>query len=322
MTLTQLQYALAVEEHLNFQRAAESCHVSQPSLSAQIKKLESTLGVTLFNRSTNSGVSVTDEGQMVLEQARRILGESQKLEDFCQSLKNEVSGVLKVGMIPTVGPFLVPLFLSRLHKKFPHLRLEIIEDSTRALVEGLRLGSLDVAILSPPAKAPAQLMERFLYYEPFLLYGSQGHPVLANAEIRLSALADHAVTLLDETHCLRDQVMEACSGSKADKLDIQLKQGSLQTLISLVESQHGFTLIPKLSENVLHLKHRREGLRHIIAQTPYRKISLVYNKGLVRRSLVEALHQTIHESLPDSVTTKSSPKGLVLEPSREHFRGS
>lgn len=320
MTLVQLEYALAVEEHLNFQRAADACHVAQPSLSAQLKKLEDNLGVTLFQRSTNSGVAITDVGRTVLDQARLILNEVQKLEDLCANFKNEISGTLRVGIIPTVGPFLVPLFLARLKKEYPHLNLEILEDSTGVLIEELHHGRIDAAILSPPQKAPAPLIDKLLYYEPFIVYGSKGHPVLAGKEVRLSTLSDYAVTLLDETHCMRDQVVEACSGEKSLASQVSLKQGSLQTLISLVEAEKSFTLIPKLAEQIIHLEHRREGLRSIVAQTPYRKISLVYNKNLVRKKLVDALHAAIQESLPETVTTKMSPKGLVVEPSKSHFK--
>ena len=320
MTLTQLQYALAVEEHLNFQRAADACHVAQPSLSVQLKKLEDSLGVTLFQRSTNSGVTVTDMGRAVLEQARFIFSETRKLEDICANFKNEASGTLRVGVIPTIGPFLIPLFLGLLKKLHPNLNLELLEDSTKVLIEELHFGRIDVAILSPPNKAPAHLMEKLLYYEPFMVYGNKGHPILDQDDIKLSALSDYVVTLLDETHCMRDQVMAACSKNKKSISETVLKQGSLQTLISLVEAQNSFTLIPKLAEPVLCLKYPREGIRSIIAQTPYRKVSLVYNKNLVRKKLVDTLHLTIQASLPSTVVKTRSPRGIVIEPAKSHFK--
>jgi LysR family transcriptional regulator, hydrogen peroxide-inducible genes activator len=320
MTLSQLEYALAVEEHLGFQRAAEACHIAQPSLSAQIKKLEENLGVTLFQRSANSGVMVTDIGREVLKQARLIIDESKKLKDLCENFQDEIRGTLRVGIIPTVGPFLLPLFLDKLKKSYPGLHLEILERPTKDLMEELHYGHLDVAILSPPAKAPAHLMEKLLYYEPFLVYGAKGHPILEEKNIRLPSLSEHAVTLLDETHCMRDQVVSACSLGYKNLSDMQLKQGSLQTLISLVESQQGFTLIPQLAEPILHLKHRRDGIREISHQTPYRKLSLVYNMNSVRKKMVEALHKTIQASLPDTVATKKQPSSVILDASKEHFR--
>jgi LysR family transcriptional regulator, hydrogen peroxide-inducible genes activator len=257
MTLAQLEYALAVQEHLNFQRAAEACHIAQPSLSAQIKKLEEHLGITLFQRSANSGVMVTDMGRQALEQARLVIDEAKKLQDLCANFKDEVSGILRVGVIPTVGPFLLPLFLEKLKKSHPGMQLEILEKPTKDLMEELHYGRLDVAILSPPAKAPAHLIEKLLCYEPFLVYGAKGHPILQEKNIKLSTLSEYAVTLLDETHCMRDQVVSACSRGNKNVSELQLKQGSLQTLISLVESQQSFTLIPQLAEPVLHLKYRR-----------------------------------------------------------------
>lgn len=320
MTLTQLEYALAVEQHLNFQRAADACFVSQPSLSAQIKKLEETLGITLFQRSTNSGVVVTDAGQAALNQARSILADAQRLKDLCSQFNNETSGTLKLGIIPTVSPYLIPLFLNSLKKNHPDLHIELTEDSTKNLMTELSFGRIDAAILSPPNKAPAHLIEKLLYYESFVVYGHKKHPLFLQSEIKLSTLSDYAVTLLDETHCMRDQVVSACSSLQLDVSPITLKQGSLQTLIALVESQNSFTLIPKLAEDVLQLKYRKEALRTIVAPTPYRKVSLIYNKNLVRKKLVDALHTVIQKSLPDSVSTKMTAKGMVIEPSKQYFK--
>ncbi len=321
MTLTQLEYILAVEEHQNFNRAAEACQVAQPSLSMQIKKIEDFLGVRIFQRSTNSQIIITDIGRKVLDKALHIQKESENLKNICLNFNNEMSGVLRIGIIPTIGPYLFPLFLEKLKETYPLLKIEIIEDSTNVLMKQIYLRQIDVAILSPPQTAPPELIEKLLYYEPFLLYAAKTHPILSDdPEIKLSALSDYNVTLLNETHCMRDQVIQACSAQKPQSPDIFLKSGSLQTLISIVEIQNGFTLIPQLSEKTLNLKFRDRGLRRIGGKTPYRKISFLFNKNIVRKKIIDAVHDIIQKSLPDTVLIKSDRRGFVITPKKDHFK--
>jgi len=322
MTLQQLKYVLAVEQHLSFNLAAEACHVAQPSLSAQIKKLEDELGVSIFDRSTSSGVRVTEVGRSILEHARLILSQVQKLEDESSVFNNEVRGTLRVGIIPTVSPYLVPHFLQRVRRDYPSLQLELSEDKTETLVNELHHGRIDAAILSTPKKSPENLIEKLLYYEPFSVYACVGHPLLEKKEIKLSQVSNYAVTLLDETHCLRDQVISACGNQvkESTQESIRLKNGGLQTLVSIVDRNNSFTLLPKLAENVLHLEHPRTGLREIVAPTPFRKISLLYHASFGRKTLIDALAKAIQNSLPDSVSTQKTPKGLVVDPLADHFK--
>ncbi|MFZ3229812.1 MAG: LysR substrate-binding domain-containing protein [Pseudobdellovibrio sp.] len=322
MTLQQLKYILAIEQHLSFNLAADFCHVAQPSLSAQVKKLEDELGITLFDRSTSSGVRVTSIGRSILAHARSVLSEAQKLEDECSFFNKEVSGTLRIGIIPTISPYLVPHFINTVYKDYPQLELEISEDKTENLIHELHHGRIDAAILSTPKKAPENLIEKLLYYEPFTVYASQGHPLLEKKEIRLSSISDYAVTLLDETHCLRDQVVSACGLNikESNQGQIRLKNGGLQTLVSIVDRNNSFTLIPKLAESVLHFEHRKTGTREIIAPTPFRKISLLFHSSYGRKSLIDALQKTIQSSLPESVSTQKNPKGLIVDPSLNHFK--
>lgn len=323
MTLQQLKYILAVEQHLSFNLAADSCHVAQPSLSAQVKKLEDELNIIIFDRSTSSGVRVTEVGRSILAHARTILSEVQKLEDESSLFNKEVRGTLRVGIIPTVSPYLVPHFLGRVSKDHPNLDLELSEDKTENLINELHHGRIDAAILSTPKKTPENLIEKLLYYEPFAIYASPKHPLLDKKEIKLSSISDYAVTLLDETHCMRDQVISAC-GSKmieSNTGSIRLKNGSLQTLVSIVDRNDSFTLIPKLAEEILHLEHRKS-IREIVAPTPFRKISLLYHSSYGRKTLVDALQKSIQTSLPDSVSTQKFPKGLVVDPLLDHFKKS
>jgi len=321
MTLQQLKYILAVEQYLSFNLAAEACRVAQPSLSAQVKKLEEELGVVIFDRSTSSGVKVTEVGQAVLLRARRVLAEVQQLEDESGSFQNEIRGTLKLGLIPTVSPFLVPHFMGPLIKEHPQLKIEIIEDRTENLVQELHQGRIDAAILSTPKKAPESLIEKALFYEPFMVYASVGHALLQTNSLKLSQISEHAVTLLDETHCMRDQVVAACGKNMTEKQgsSVQLVSGGLQTLISIVEKNQSFTLIPKLAEPILHFQHKKGGLRDIASPTPFRKISLLYHKAFARKRLLDTLQKVIQESLPETVSLKSPPRSVVLDPSLKHF---
>lgn len=322
MTLQQLKYILALEKHLSFNAAADACAVAQPSLSAQVKKLEEELGVVLFDRSTSSGVKITEVGKAILDRAKIILAEVQKLEDECHLFNKEIKGVLRIGMIPTVSSFLVPYFLKQLKKDYPFLQVEISEDKTENLIHELHHGRIDAAILSTPKTAPENLIEKLLYYEPFIVYASQGHPLLNAKEVKYSSLADYAVTLLDETHCLRDQVVSACGTNFKEIKDNQvwLKNGSLQTLVSLVDKNNSFTLIPKLAENILHFEHRRTGFREITSPTPFRKISLLYHSSYGRKILLDAFQKSVQSSLPETVSIQKNPKSVVLDPSLDHFK--
>lgn len=318
MTLQQFKYVLAVEAHKNFGLAAQACHVAQPSLSQQIKKLEDDLGITLFNRSTTGGVQTTEAGKFAIEKIREILTAVQSLEDECQVFNKVVRGTLRVGIIPTIGPYLVPYFLEDLRKTYPELQVEIIEEKTEHLIRELSHGRIDTAILSTPKKTPGDFMERTLYYEPFMIYASHGHVLLQNNEVPMHQLSNFSVTLLDETHCMRDQVSEACGLNEVNKnASVKLATGSLQTLISIVDNSDSYTLIPKLAESVLHFEHPRSGLREI-KTTPYRKVSLLYHPNFGRKSLIDSFYGVLKASLPETVSQKN-PKGAVMDVSKDYF---
>jgi LysR family hydrogen peroxide-inducible transcriptional activator len=321
MTLTQLKYILAVENHLNFIQAAEECHVAQPSLSAQIKKLEEELGVVIFDRGRH-GVSVTEQGHQILEQARVILNEAERLNEVANTQQKAVKGTLKLGMIPTIGPYLLPHFLEPLHKQYPDLNIQLTEDKTESLVRLLEQGKLDAAILSTPEKAPANLMEKVLYYEPFVIFAHESHALLKNQNVKIDSLKNFYPILLDETHCMRDQVEEICAHQQTSPNHVYLVQGTLSTLITIVDHQNSFTLLPSLALDVLSTAQKKNQVRPIVNPIPTRKVSLVYHKSFVKRSMIEALNKVVVDSLPPEVEHRLKPRMEALDPKNRHFSGT
>jgi LysR family hydrogen peroxide-inducible transcriptional activator len=255
---------------------------------------------------------LTEAGQVAITKMRQILSSVQALDDECKAFNKVVRGSLKIGIIPTIGPYLIPYFLENLNKSYPELHIQLIEEKTEYLMRELSFGRIDAAILATPKKTPGDFVERPLYYEPFVLYASQGHELLSQHDVPASKLSQFSVTLLDETHCMRDQVSEACGLAAAKARGaIQLATGSLQTLISIVDKSHSYTLIPKLAENVLHFDHPRSGLREIKAVTPYRKVSLLLHPSFSRKSLIDAFYSVLQSSLPDGVSQKSPRSGVM-----------
>ncbi len=317
MTLTQLQYILAVESHGSFVKAAAVCNVAQPSLSAQIIKLEKELGVQIFERS-NVVFKVTDVGQEILKQARIILSEADRIEDLCQVYKKEVRGTLRLGIIPTISPYLIPHFMNQITDSFPHLKLEIHENKTENLIIDLVKGLLDVAILSTPKVAPPQLMEKVLYYEPFVFFAGSQHALLKKKKISIADLKEYEPTLLDDTHCMRDQVEQVCQ-NKTSTENFILKSATLGTLIQVVSHQQGYTLLPMMALDGLSESLKKNQVVPFNEPIPTRKISLVYLKSMTKRSLIDAVQSVIVHSLPSGVLPRAESKMKVLYPSMSHF---
>jgi LysR family hydrogen peroxide-inducible transcriptional activator len=322
MTLQQIRYALAVQDELSFVRAAEKCNVSQPSLSVQIKNLEDEIGILIFDRSRSSQVHLTPAGQILLNKLRATLSDFQQIIDQAKSYQSSPTGTLKVGIIPTICPYLMPHLLKHSKKNYPNLSLEINEDTTDNLLRLINSGQLDCGILSTPNKTPKNLIEKFLYFEPFVLYASADHPLLEREKVSSFDLAKFEVSMLDETHCMRDQVLAACRiRSKNKKINqSRLISGSLQTLISIVDETQSYSLIPAMAAEYLHFKHPKSGVRKIVNPTPERKVSLVYNKSYARKTLIQAISICITEGLADSaVSYKSSASSVVVFPEKKRF---
>jgi LysR family hydrogen peroxide-inducible transcriptional activator len=244
MNIRDLKYLVAVAEHGHFGKAAEACFVSQPALSMQIKKLESTLGVTLFERSNNSFL-ITPEGSVIVDYARQILNQIGDMLEAAQMIKDPYAGEIRLGVFPTLAPFLLPLIIPKITEFFPKLLIYLIEEKTEVLIEQLEHGKLDAAFLAGPLKE-AGFDETPLFEEEFLLAISKKHPLKKNKIILESDLNHQELLLLEEGHCLRGQALAVCHGTGARE-NQYFRATSLETLRQMIISGIGITLMPKLA---------------------------------------------------------------------------
>ncbi len=289
MTITQLKYTLAVAEYGNFTTASEKCFVTQPTLSMQVQKLEEELGVTIFNRSTKP-LQVTDVGEKVLYQARKIVEESSRMNDVISEEKGIIGGTLKVGIIPTVSPTLLPLFLNVFIKKHKNVELKIEEYNTDTLSKKLEDNTIDCAIAATPLNN-SKIIEKPIYYEPFVAYVPDHHFLSGNKSLELDDLSNSDLLILQDGHCFRNQVLNLCSIDDVNK-QYELKSGSFETLINLSNNGPWMTIIPYLHSNNLSNKN----IQNIIPfedPAPAREISMIYSKSQLKLPVINALTDTI-----------------------------
>jgi len=294
VNLQDLQYLLAIAEHQHFGRAAEACNVSQPTLSNQIRKLEKSLGVTLLER-TNKRVSFTPVGSQILSHARDALHQTREIESIAQGARDPLVGPLRLGVIPTLAPYLMPLILRPLRKRYPGLVLELWEDQTHTLVEGLRSRKLDAALLATPAAAP-ETTEIELFREPLLAALPPDHHLARAQSLEEGALADDLL-VLTEGHCLANQALETCGARSSPGHNPQnsMHAGTLETLVHLVAAGYGTTLIPQLAADSLG----RLGIVIIpFTHKPFRTIRLASRPGFPRPQALRALEKVIKAAVP------------------------
>jgi len=298
MNLRDLDYICAVAEHKHFGRAAESCHVSQPTLSGQIKKLEDQLGVTLFERSHKS-IRVTDIGQEIITIAHEARDAARRIKAVAVSSQDPLAGNLSLGLIPTIAPYLIPLFVGQLQNAMPNMSFTYSEDITDRLNEGLLTGDLDVAVLAtPPEEDSLTAIE--LYSEPFWLLFPDNHELGTLKDASMKDVKEDDILLLTEGHCFRDQALSICRPSHKRRRQ-SLRATSLETLINLVASGQGVTLVPALAmrggwPNELGLKSHE-----LTDKGAERQIYLTYRKRFPRVEAVKTLAEVIQAGLPESV---------------------
>ena len=296
MTLQQLEYVLAVDNYRQFALAAEKCFVTQPTLSMMLKKLEDELGIKIFDRSKQPVVP-TPEGEEVIRRARKVLAESHHLQGFAKELKGEVAGQLHLGIIPTLAPYLLPLFLKSFTQKHPQLKIFIREMSTNEIISKLKTGELDMGLLATPLHEQ-HISEYPLFNEELFVYASRNEKLpkkkyLLPREIDLSHL-----WLLEEGHCLRNQVYNLCELKKLqpDTQNLHYEAGSIETLINLIDRHEGVTIIPYLA--TLHLKPvQKRNVREFANPKPVREISLVASENFPRKKLLDELKDEIAKNL-------------------------
>ena len=262
MTITQLLYVLAVAEHKNFTKAAQNCHVTQPTLSMQVQKLEEELNVQIFDR-TKKPIELTSVGQKIVSQAKNIVAEAERINDIVDQEKGFIGGEFKLGIIPTIMPTLLPMFLKTYVKKYPKVKLKIEELTTEEIINRLQDGNLDGAIAATPLQIDS-IRERVLYYEPFVGYISPNHRLKFKMQIETSDLDINDMLVLEDGHCFRQGVLNLCKTKKEQELDnFQLESGSIEMLVKLVNEGMGMTLLPYL--NTLDLKdNEKENLRFLL----------------------------------------------------------
>jgi LysR family hydrogen peroxide-inducible transcriptional activator len=294
MNLQDLRYLVALAEHRHFGRAAEACNVSQPTLSSQLRKLENLLGVTLLER-TNKRVSLTPVGSHILVHARRALAETGQMEAIARAARDPLVGPLKLGVIPTLAPYLMPLILESLRREYPGLTIELWEDQTRSLIEGLRSHRLDAALLATPADSP-EVTEIALFEEPLLAALPRRHRLASHKSVAEGALAGELLVLADG-HCLANQALEACgqkSGIPRNRLQGQMQAASLETLVNLVAAGYGATLIPALAADSLSL--RSIVLKPLDGKSS-RTIRLASRPGFPRPQALRAIEKVIRKAV-------------------------
>ena len=291
MTITQLKYVLSVAEYQNFTVAAEHSFVTQPTLSMQIQKLEDELGVKIFNRSKKP-IELTEVGSKIVEQAKVIVDESNRILDIVHQQKGYIGGEFKIGIIPTIMPTLLPMFLQSFTKKYPKVKLVIEELTTEEIVRKLTDGHIDAAIAATPLENEA-IKERPLYYEPFVGFIPQNHRLFNNKQICPDELEMEDILLLEDGHCFKDSILNLCRNHKIDnKKKFQLESGSFDTLIKLSKEGLGMTLLPYL--HTLDLNDLdKTYLREFKNPPPAREVSLIYHKSQLKMQLIEALKKTI-----------------------------
>jgi LysR family hydrogen peroxide-inducible transcriptional activator len=294
MNLRDLRYFVALAETRHFGKAAERSFVSQPTLSAQIKKLENYLGVQLIERQPRK-VTLTETGSKILPLARRIVQESDEIVSLARNEHDPLSGKLQVGLIPTIGPYLLPLVARKLRKQLPRLKVMLYEHQTQPLLEKLRAGDIDLGILALPVPLDG-LEARSLYDENFTLAVPTNSPLAKRSNVRIDDLKGETLLLLEDGHCLRDQALEVCS-----RIDVKESEDyratSLETLRQMVAAGLGITLLPQLATRGPFGSGQGLTVKEFARPVPSRTVGAVWRKSTARTDAIKAVCDTIHASM-------------------------
>ena len=300
MTITQLKYVLAVAENQNFTKAAEKTFVTQPTLSMQIQKLEDELDVLIFDRGKKP-IELTEIGKKIVQQARNIVNEANRISDIVDQQKGFIGGEFKLGVIPTVMPTLLPMFLRNFINRYPKVKLKIEELPTETIIEKLEDGHLDAAIAATPL-GKESIIERPLYYEPFVGYIPQNHRLHNQKKLSTGDLDLDDMLLLEDGHCFRDGVINLCKTSRNFEEDtFSLESGSFETLVKLANEGLGMTLLPYLHTLDIS-ENEKQYLHHFAEPVPAREVSLLYHKSELKMQIIEVLRSTIAGVVKGAIT--------------------
>ncbi|WP_420153655.1 hydrogen peroxide-inducible genes activator [Siphonobacter sp.] len=297
MTITQLEYLVAIADYGHFGKAADACSVTQPSLSMQIQKLEDELEVQLLDRKKQP-TQPTEIGALIVQQARHVLQSCEKLKGIVDERKNELAGEVRLGVIPTVAPYLVPLFLKQFLTTYSDIRLKITEQNTESIIEQLKNGQLDIGLMATPFQDD-MLKEYPLFYEELLVYVSPEHSLYYKKYAVPEELDPNELWLLEEGHCLRSQIEHLCQLTRqaADLHQIEYKAGSLETLKKMVNTSGGMTILPELATQDF-TEDQLELIRYFQTPAPVREVGLVTSRNYLKEKIVAALSEEIQKVVP------------------------
>jgi LysR family transcriptional regulator, hydrogen peroxide-inducible genes activator len=305
VNLQDLRYLVAIAEHRHFGRAADACYVSQPTLSTQLKKLERELGVDLLERGPRQ-VLLTDAGERILERARVVLAEEANIRNIAKRAQDPEAGSIRIGLFPTLAPYLLPHVVPKLHARFPNLELLLVEEKTEVVLQQLRDGSLDVGVLALPVH-DAQLHGEYLFAEDFVLAIPSTHPLAQTDEpVDVSVLADEDVLLLEEGHCLRDQALSVCQLAGGVER-AGFRATSLETLRQMVAAGVGMTLLPELAVQPPVPPSEDICLRRFREPVPRREIAMFSRRTSVYRDFLPTLAEILRDLPAGLVRDGSAP---------------
>jgi LysR family hydrogen peroxide-inducible transcriptional activator len=312
MTITQLEYIIAVQTFGSFSEAASKCHVTQPTLSMQIQKLESELEVIIFRRD-KFPINPTDIGTKIIEQAKHIIKEKERLNVIIQTEKGEFVGSFKVAIIPTISSYLLPMFLSNFTKKYPNIELIIDEVTTDEVISGLGKRYFDIGIIALRSSIDNVISES-LYYEPFVAFVPSDHKLMKKSKINQDDLNANDFLLLKEGHCLRDQALSICKTSENDWVEknnkVIFESGNLETLIKLVDKKFGMTLLPSLAAKYIKERKKNNQLKEFRDPVPKREVGIIYANTFSKKHFLIAIREEILKVIPEEF--KQNKKGLVI----------
>lgn len=300
MTLTQLEYILAVDQYRHFAQAARACYITQPTLSMQLHKLEEELGIKIFDRSKQP-VLPTEQGLEVIEQARKIIAERDLLLEITHHKKDEVSGFLRLGIIPTLAPYLLPLFVNSFIKKFPLVKLQVTELNTTSLVQKVKEGSIDAGILVTPLQDNS-VQEEPLFYEEMVAYVSKSNSVYQKNYVLPGDIDPNKLWLLEEGHCFRSQIANLCELKRKSNQgsSFEYEAGSFETLRRMVDLYDGITVLPELAIGGLSAR-QKDQVKKFKQPAPVREVSMVVRRAYLKRKLLEALKAEILQGIPEKL---------------------
>ena len=310
ITITQLEYVVAIDEYRHFAAAAERCFVTQPTLSMQVKKLEEDLGVIIFDRSRQPLVP-TGTGARLIEQARLVLAAARRLNEIINEDKQVMTGTLRVGIIPTLAPYLLPALVGRYARNNPGVRVEVEELVSGEVIRRLKLASLDAGIFVTPYRDD-KIVTHPVFREEMLLYAHPGHELLARERVRPADLSPNEMWMLGEGHCFRDQVLNLCEevANKGQEHPFKFESNSLETLMKIVDQEGGFTIIPELAAREMS-PGKREQVRPFDTYTPVREVSVIHSCYYAKQKLVASLREELRAILPAEML--HAGRGVVVE---------